>query len=200
MPPAPVVDRSPGALFLAVELGAGARARLAASLRSLRHLDPALAVVRPAGVHVTVHFLGSLSPAQAGRVVDAVAPVAAAWPAFCLGLGGLGAFPGWRGPRVLWLGCARGAEPLRDLAAAVTGVLVAAGFPAPAVPYRPHATLARVRGPLTPAARRWLQRPPPGWPAPDPLPVAVGQLTLLQSVAQATGPARYRRLRRLPLR
>ena len=194
-----MADRSLGALFLAVELGAGARARLAASLRGLGRLDPALAVVRPAGVHVTVHFLGPLLPAETARVAAVVAPVVAAWPPFRLGLGGLGAFPGWRGPRVLWLGCARGAEPLRALAAAVTGALADAGFPAPTAPYRPHATLARVRGPLTPAARSWLARRPPGWPDPDPLPVAVGQLALLQSVAQAAGPARYRRLRRLPL-
>jgi 2'-5' RNA ligase len=93
--------------------------------------------------HLTLQFLGNRADVDA--VAEALQSLASA-PAD-LQLGGGGAFPSARRARVLWVGVARGAEWLGDLAGEVGALLAPLGHEPEDRAYRPHLTLARWKVP-----------------------------------------------------
>ena len=58
-----------------------------------------------------------------------------------LSAGPMGGFPSVQRPRVLWLGVAGDVEGLRQLQAAVEGIVQSCGFEAETRPYSPHLTI-----------------------------------------------------------
>jgi 2'-5' RNA ligase len=97
-------------------------------------------VMRPASLHLTLAFVGSVTPTQVGQLEDIAAGVRA--DAFDLSLDRLGFWP-QRG--ILWAGCRQTPAPLRRLADSLATELRAAGFaidPRSAAQV-PHITLAR---------------------------------------------------------
>jgi 2'-5' RNA ligase len=101
--------------------------------------------VDPESIHLTLDFLGSILPSRSSEILAAIGPVVRQRKPFGCGVGGLGAFPGIRGPRVLWLGVdARGTD-LEALVIEIENALEPLGFPRERRPFRPHLTLARSR-------------------------------------------------------
>lgn len=152
-----------------------------------RH-HPALAGARwvhPLDLHLTLAFLGPRPSDEAPAILAAGAAALAALPPLDLTVTGLGAFPGLRAARVLWLGIQAGPA---------LGVLVERLAPAMAPfgltrggPYRPHATLARLRSPVA----------LPDLPPPEPFTARVDRARLLTG-GPGPGP-RYRDLGEVPL-
>lgn len=100
----------------------------------------------PAGaLHLTLRFLGEVTPADVERAADAARVAAATVSPFSITLAGAGAFPSLREPRVLWVGVADGAARLVVLARALEAALVARGFVPEGRPFQPHLTVARAR-------------------------------------------------------
>jgi 2'-5' RNA ligase len=131
--------------FVAVLLPDDVRARLAAAAAELRGRAPGLAWVRPDNLHLTLRFLGEIGPVTLERVREAMAVAAATATPFTVALGGLGAFPSGRAPRVVWAGVVAGGEGLRTLHAALESTLVARGIPGEGRTFHAHVTLARAR-------------------------------------------------------
>ena len=103
--------------------------------------------------HFTLRFFGDLDPravARAGTVLDATAARAAP---FALELCGLGVFPGWSRPRVLWVGSGSGGERLAALARELERGFEAAGLGAADKPFAPSH-----RGPVAGRARGGCER------------------------------------------
>lgn len=120
-------------------------------LATLRRRIDGVRWVRPEGLHLSLHFFGDIDETEAGRALDAVAPVVGATPAFDVAFGGLGAFAAGGHPRVLWLGVTAGEGELRRLAEDTRSALRRSGFPVDDRDFVAHCTLGRPR---------------PGWPAP----------------------------------
>lgn len=146
-------------LFIAVDLDAALRRGLADLLGRARQAAgdrTRLTWVRPERAHITLHFVGEVAPEPAARLATIVeAPYCTG--RFDLALGGIGVFPDRRRPRVVWLGVTRGAGSLGALAEEAGARLVQAGHAIDSRPFVAHLTLARVRGPLPPAALRRLE-------------------------------------------
>jgi 2'-5' RNA ligase len=121
------------------------RARLAAAAADLRAREPGLAWVRADNLHLTLRFLGEIEPGTLERVREGMAVAAATVAPFTVALGGLGAFPSGRAPRVVWAGVVAGGEGLRALHAALESTLVARGIPGEGRTFHAHVTLARAR-------------------------------------------------------
>ena len=100
-----------------------------------------------APAHLTVQFLGDVSPEQLDAILPALREAAAGFPAFDLTLAGVGAFPSADRPRVVWVGATDGADRARALARCVAEALTPLGFPPDAGEFVPHQTLFRVRSP-----------------------------------------------------
>lgn len=138
--------------FIAIELGEVARAFLIRESARLARELPAVHWADPAGLHLTLAFLGELDDA---RLADAQAATGEAAPVvapFALRIAGLGSFGPPTSPRVVWAGVAGDLPALARLHAALSAALEQRGFALDTRPFAPHLTLARVRAPLPPVA------------------------------------------------
>jgi RNA 2',3'-cyclic 3'-phosphodiesterase len=129
-------------LFIALNLPKKERTRIHRAARVLREADIPVRWVDPEHYHITLKFLGQVRKGDVPRIEEAMARAAEANRSFTTELGGFGAFPTVRRPRVLWLGV--GANPeLRCLKQDVEWALGDAGFEAETRAFHPHITLGR---------------------------------------------------------
>lgn len=140
-------------LFLAIELEASVRARLASVQDRLRVSGADVRWVDPAGFHLTVLFLGELSDALLPAVQDAAAQIAAETPDFRFRVQGASGFPRCGPLKTVWVGLAEGSDSWRALARRAEEWFVPMGAPR-AGNLAPHVTLGRVKSLQSDAASR----------------------------------------------
>lgn len=134
-------------LFVALLLEEPVLEELKRIQESLRAADSLNRVrwVGPDGFHLTLQFLGEVTPQNLPPLQDALAASLEAAPVPSLSLSGLGAFPNWRRPRVLWLGLESVGPHLESLHTLVLSATQPLGWEPESRPYQPHLTLGRVR-------------------------------------------------------
>ena len=131
--------------------------------RAARDL-PALRWVDPAGMHLTLAFLGDLEDVQVASAIEAAEKAAQHIPPFEYRLKGLGIFGSPQQPRVLWMGiedlpnAQLHGSSLQQLHRALNRELERRDFPVEKRSFSPHLTLARVKQALSPEEQRSLQR------------------------------------------
>jgi RNA 2',3'-cyclic 3'-phosphodiesterase len=142
-------------LFVAVEVPAAIRDDLAALVSELHALESEssakrLRWVRPENLHVTLRFIGSVSPEKLDVICAELSRVRSEGPVE-LRFRGLGFFPSAKRPRVLWAGMA--ASPnLAEIAGDIDKRLGKLEIPAEERAFTPHLTLARCeRSGISPA-------------------------------------------------
>lgn len=144
-------------LFLALELTSGAADEIHSAIGPMRNAEPGFAWVPAHKLHLTLKFLGESDESRVAALIEAADRVAAANRPFEMELGGVGAFPNFRRPRVVWIGVA--SEPRLELLHHDVELAAAdVGYEVEGRPFRPHVTLARVRAPLPPPRARTLAR------------------------------------------
>lgn len=95
-------------------------------------------------LHLSIKFFGEQPDAAPAELTALLAAVGAAHQPFDVRVGGLGAFPNLRAPRVVWMGVQN--DPRLELMHHdVEASCAANGYPLEARAFRPHITLARVR-------------------------------------------------------
>jgi RNA 2',3'-cyclic 3'-phosphodiesterase len=179
-------------LFLALELPPSTADEIVAAVAPLRS-DPAPGVswVPAAKLHLTLKFFGDADDARVAALVQAVDRVAARHRPFEMELAGVGAFPNFRRPGVVWMGVE--SEPRLELLHHDVELAAAeAGYELEERPFRPHVTLARVRDPVSAEQARKLARM--ARTIAFAATTLVERLTLFDSAAAGSG-APYRRLR-----
>ena len=129
-------------LFIALNLPKKDRERIYCAARPLREADFPVRWLSVDHYHVTLKFLGEVRRARMAEVEEVMTRVASETRAFETTLGGFGAFPTIRRPRVIWLGM--GANPeLRCLKQDLEWALGDMGFEAETRAFHPHVTLGR---------------------------------------------------------
>lgn len=144
-------------LFLAINLPEETKREIAAATEPLRETAPELTWVREPRLHLTIKFLGEQPADRLAAIETAIAEVATRHRELTMGLSGIGAFPNFRRARVVWMGVAQ--EPRlellhHDVEVACDGL----GVPMEGRPFRPHLTLARVKGNQPEERMRMLSR------------------------------------------
>lgn len=94
-------------------------------------------------IHLTLKFLGDVSESNLEVLKDVLQTVVAGHRTFEISVGGLGAFPKAKRPRVIWIGV----EAPQDLSAVQHSIEAEAtrlGYAPEKRPFSPHLTLARV--------------------------------------------------------
>ncbi|MFX1577873.1 MAG: RNA 2',3'-cyclic phosphodiesterase [Promethearchaeota archaeon] len=104
-----------------------------------------LKLVEPQNLHFTLHFLGNVAEERVPDVADIVQKVEG--NIFDVELAGLGCFRPQR-PRVIWIGCNKGAEQIIQHQKYLGRELRANRFPSEKRKYSPHLTVVRVRSGL----------------------------------------------------
>jgi RNA 2',3'-cyclic 3'-phosphodiesterase len=131
-------------LFVGLSVPAAERARLHAAASPLRDAPLPMRWMQPDSLHLTLKFLGEVRPEHVDEVGEALVEVAAKQAPFTVPLGGFGAIPSLRRPRVVW---AR-AEPvseLRFLKHDLEWGFAELGFEREDRAFQPHITLGRAR-------------------------------------------------------
>jgi 2'-5' RNA ligase len=143
--PAP---EGPWRVFIAIDPSDEARRALTDLTARLRVACEAAGVkarwARPDTFHLTLRFLGDVSPERAAEIGRALAPIGST-DRLEIALGALGAFPDEKNPRVLWIAPVRGGGALKSLAEQVDRCLGGLGIPPEDRQFRAHLTLARVK-------------------------------------------------------
>ena len=141
--------------FIALPLPEEWTRQLADTISELsRALPSGVRWVTPAGIHLTLKFLGPTDSRLVPPILDAVAENFAETSVPMLSLSGLGTFPAGRNPRVIWAGVSGGAESLDDLHRRAERAVRDLGWSADSRPFRPHLTLGRVRDRVNPRQRQ----------------------------------------------
>jgi 2'-5' RNA ligase len=102
-----------------------------------------LKVVKPENIHVTVRFLGNISPSQVDEIYNEMKSVE--FSPFEIELRGVGVFPSINRINVVWAGIKRGADELKAIFDQLEPRLVRLGFKRESRGFSPHLTIARVR-------------------------------------------------------
>jgi 2'-5' RNA ligase len=131
-------------LFLAINFPAALREAMYEAAAPLRAAAPAVGWVRPEGLHLTAKFLGDCPEPAAEALAVAVAGAATGHQPVPVVVGGVGAFPNFRRPRVVWIGVDGGGR-LELLHHDVEVACAKVGYEPEGRPFRPHVTLGRVR-------------------------------------------------------
>jgi RNA 2',3'-cyclic 3'-phosphodiesterase len=183
-------------LFLAVEFEQGLRRALREATAPLRALVPDAGWVAEDRLHLTLKFLGEQPETLVQPLAAAVREIADRhWPV-PMRLGGLGAFPNLRRPRVIWVGIAP-TPKLELLQNDVEEGCSALGVDVEGRAFRPHLTIGRLRGTEDRDAVRELART--AREIRFRADTLVSTIELVHSTLTLAGP-RYARLAAAPLR
>lgn len=135
-------------LFWAVNLPDSVKAELGKLVEKLRISNADAKWVEEHNLHLTLQFLGEVERHRIPDINAAVKAAVSHLEPFCLSLGGLGAFPNFNRPRVLWVGLGGELDKITDLHSRVSQALTTIGFAPEERPFRPHLTLTRFRSPI----------------------------------------------------
>jgi 2'-5' RNA ligase len=170
-------------LFIALDLSEAVRAELVAAQSRLQ-AHP----VRwsdPAGMHLTLQFLGEADEALVPPLLKALAAIPVV--PFSLTLGGLGAFPNASQPRIIWAGIDGATDALVRLQSAVTTATAPLGFIPEERAFKAHLTLGRTRQEARPEQLHALGVALARAALPAPVEWATGRPTLFQSTITPRG-------------
>ena len=129
-------------LFIALNLPKKERQRIHRAARTLREEELPVRWIDVENFHITLKFLGEVHPDHIHRVGQRMEKVASSTRSFSLRLGGFGAFPTIRRPRVIWLRVDASPE-LRCLKQDLEWALADCGFETETRAFHPHLTLGR---------------------------------------------------------
>lgn len=117
--------------------------RLSEIQKTLVNTGADLKIAQPQNIHVTMRFLGNISPNMVDSIYEEMEKVS--FVPFEIELRGLGAFPSLRYARVVWAGIKNGAEKLADIFDQLEPLLLGLGFRSDPKGFSPHLTIARVK-------------------------------------------------------
>jgi len=102
-----------------------------------------LKLVKPQNIHITMRFLGNISPHMVNSIHEKMKTVS--FTSLDAEIKGLGAFPNLRRPRVVWAGIRKGADELKNISNQLEPRLRELGFRPDRKGFSPHLTIARVK-------------------------------------------------------
>ena len=131
--------------FIAIDLSPEIQQRLKELLVIYREqlFNRPIRWVAVMNIHITLKFLGDVSLSNLGLLTDIIQTEVSSHHQFEISVGGSGAFPNNRQPRVIWVGV----EAPQELVAIQTGIEAATarlGYAREERAFSPHLTLGRV--------------------------------------------------------
>ena len=152
----------------------------------------------PESIHLTMKFLGDVSPSQLDAVRTKAKEVSESEQPMELAVGDFGVFPSFDRPRVLWVGVDETTGALHQLKTSLEQKMEALGFEPERRSFTPHLTVGRVQRDLDSAGRQRLASELQRVEVPHLGEMTGDELTLFKSELKPSG-AEYTALERWPL-
>ena len=132
--------------FIAVEIPPQVQKQIQQATELLRNAIGTSLVrwVSAQNIHLTLKFLGDVSPASVDQLTQILRAEADSCPAFDMQISGLGSFPSLRRPRVLIIGIQAPAE-LEALYRGIESACTRLGYASEQRDFSPHLTIGRVK-------------------------------------------------------
>jgi 2'-5' RNA ligase len=182
-------------LFFAVDFTDSVKDAITKAIGDIPIVRPPWRWVSESNLHMTLKFLGEMPEEQAGPLGACAEAACRDVAPFSIHLGSLGGFPNLSRPRVLFYRVEKGADSLVELARRLDETLSERlGIRREKRPFRPHATIARIKGGVTPEIVKALNGAPPL----DGVEQSVDRLCLIQSQLHPKG-AKYHHLKEFAL-
>jgi 2'-5' RNA ligase len=131
--------------FIAIDLSSDIQRRLDEVVHNYKNQLPNIPIrwVAASNIHLTLKFLGDVSVSNLNMLTDLIQTEISSHHQFDISIGGAGAFPNNRQPRIIWIGV----EAPQELAAIQNGIEATTGrlgYTREERPFSPHLTLGRV--------------------------------------------------------
>lgn len=137
--------------FIGIEVADGLRQAISPLMEELMKLRIlGLRPTRICNLHLTLKFLGDISPDELRRGTLAVSKAVSTLQPFTVDIGGVEIVPSVQRARVLSCSPQGGRKNLIDLHSAVEQAMISLGFPKGKGYFRPHITLARLNRRVAP--------------------------------------------------
>ena len=132
--------------FIAVEIPSSIQKTIRESTISLRETlgNDLVRWVPPQNVHLTLKFLGDVSPSNLDMIKQMLTAEAAQHACFEMCVEGIGSFPNSRRPRVIWVGLQAPAA-LDSLQRGIQSASARLGYATEERGFSPHLTIGRVK-------------------------------------------------------
>ena len=144
--------------FIAVEIPLALREAVCNATAPLqKDIGSAVRWVPMENMHLTLKFLGDVSPANVEMLSQMLRAEADLFECFDLRLSGLGSFPNLKRPRVLYVGIQAPAT-LEALQRTINAASRRLGYESEERGFSPHLTIGRVRQTITPTEQQTVRR------------------------------------------
>ena len=130
--------------FIAIEIPEKIQALILEIQRKLQKKISRATWTKSGNHHLTLKFLGQVEQQQISRIENLLSKIATQNEQFNIEFGGLGVFPNWKHPRILWLGLTEGEPKIRALSASINKGMKNLQYPID-TRFHPHLTLARFK-------------------------------------------------------
>lgn len=132
--------------FIAIELSEDVLGGLVAVQKALQSetWTDDVRWVRPTGIHLTLQFLGDVPSQRLSAIEHELTEAVTGVAPFTVTAQGLGVFPNWRRPRVIWIGLGGDTATLARLQSQIEDAMAGLGFEPENRRFHPHLTLGRV--------------------------------------------------------
>lgn len=131
--------------FIAIELEEDIRNKLCDITSEIKEMDNKIRWVKKESLHLTLKFLGDITAKKQKKIENILSEIGLSTHSFIISLIGLGAFPNFSRPHVLWAGVMKGADHITNLVSEINKALHSEGFEREKRKYVPHITLARIK-------------------------------------------------------
>ena len=131
--------------FIAIKLTPEIISNISRVQEELKRTSAQVKWVKPENIHLTLKFLGHVTPEELEKVKITTKETLGPFAPFEMGVASLGAFPKIKYPRVIWVGIDGGREELKRIAFSIEENLSKIGFAKEKRPFSPHLTLGRVK-------------------------------------------------------
>lgn len=137
--------------FIAIDLTPGLRRQVEGVQRRLirqltaQKLDRTVRWVASHNIHLTLQFLGEIEETQVPFLVARLEEVVGRHDPIQLRIEGLGCFPNYNRPNVIWCGVAGTLQALARLQSEVAAATHDAGIQGDDKPFKPHLTIGRTQ-------------------------------------------------------
>ena len=171
--------------FIAISLPQEVRQALAGVQGKLADRRFPIRWVNTESIHLTLKFLGEIFVSNVGPIMEVMERAAQNHAGFKATAKGLGVFPGYKNPRIVWAGLTGGVKTLADLSRDLETGLEELGFARENRPFSAHLTLGRVKAPVDGRVLARAMEEAALFEAPE---FDVTAITLYKSDLQRTGP------------